>query len=730
MNDSDGSDGPEAAPKPDEPPPPADPPREAEADSPVEPAAEAEAPVEPAAEAEAPVEPAAKVEAPVEPAAEVEAPVEPAAKVEAEETSEDKPAKKRRKKRRRKRDAHGHLEPTGKYLAALALAALGVVYGDIGTSPLYALRECFHGPHAIPLTHDNVFGVLSLIFWSLILVISIKYLGYVMRADHDGEGGILALMALACPPDAKGRRGPLLMVLIGVFGSALLYGDGVITPAISVLSAVEGIEVVTPAFKHYVLPITIVILVALFAIQSRGTARVGVAFGPITLVWFAVIGLLGLHNISDRPDVFGAINPAYAVTFFLDNHWEGFVVLGSVFLVVTGGEALYADMGHFGPRPIRVTWFALVLPCLLLNYLGQGALLLERPHAAAHPFYRMAPGWALIPLVVLATMATCIASQAVISGAFSLSRQAVMLNYLPRVRIDHTSSRQIGQIYVPAINWFLMLMTIALVLGFRTSSGLAAAYGIAVTATMVITTVLAYRVATRRWGWSPWLAGGVSALFVVIDCAFFGSNLLKVADGGWFPLALAFLGLVLMTTWKRGREILSERMAEITVPWKEFAERIHELIRVPGTAIYMTSVPDAAPPALVHNTEHNHVLHEQTVLLMIQTEERPRIADSKRLTIEDIGDGCLRVIGRFGFTESPHIPKLLELASAQHGLDFDMDETTFVLGRETLLATKRPGMAIWREELFAAMSRNALRATAFFHIPPDRVMEIGVQIEL
>jgi KUP system potassium uptake protein len=623
-----------------------------------------------------------------------------------------------------------HAPPTGKYLAALSLAALGVVYGDIGTSPLYAIRECFHGPHAIPPTPANVLGVLSLIFWSLVIVISVKYLAYVMRADHDGEGGILALMALACPPDAKGRRGPMVMILLGVFGSALLYGDGVITPAISVLSAVEGLEVAAPALHSFILPITIGILVGLFAIQRRGTERVGVAFGPVTLVWFIVLGVLGVRAIASRPEVItSAINPANAVSFFLANHWHGFVVLGSVFLVVTGGEALYADMGHFGARPIRVTWFTVVLPCLLINYMGQSALLLEKPSAASNPFYLLAPEWALFPLILLATMATVIASQAVISGAFSLSRQAVMLNYLPRMKIEHTSSREIGQIYVPTINWAMLIVTILLVLEFRSSSRLAAAYGIAVTATMVITSILAYRVATRNWGWSPWVAGSITAVFVVADLAFFGSNLLKIADGGWFPLALGLAVMTLMTTWKKGREILAERIAEITVPWGEFSKTIGQLIRVPGTAIYMTSQRDGTPPALMHNALHNRVLHEQTLFVMIQTEDRARIALSDRLSIEDVGNGCKRLTGRYGFTESPDIPALLEYAHTK-GLVIDMDKTTFVLGRETLLATPRPGMALWREHLFAAMSRNAQRATTFFNIPPDRVMEIGVQIEL
>jgi KUP system potassium uptake protein len=562
----------------------------------------------------------------------------------------------------------------------------------------------------------------------LILVISIKYLLYVMRADHHGEGGILALMALACPARADSQRGPLVLVALGLFGAALLYGDGMITPAISVLGAVEGLEIAAPSLAEYVVPITIAILIGLFLVQRHGTARVGATFGPIIMIWFLVLATLGIRQIAAHPGVVWALSPTHAVEFFVVNRAHGVVVLGAVFLVVTGGEALYADMGHFGARPIRITWFTVVLPALMINYLGQGALLLAHPEAAANPFYNMAPTWALYPLLGLAAMATVIASQAVISGAFSLSRQAVMLGYLPRLRIVHTSSKEVGQIYIPVVNWFLMFATIGLVLGFRSSSRLAAAYGIAVTTTMVITTVLAYRVAHRDWKWGA-LAVAATAVFLVIDLLFFGANAVKFVDGGWFPLAVAAGVFVLMTTWKRGRAILADRYVEKAIPWNELVELVADAHRVPGTAVYMTSSFEGAPPALVQNTRHNHVVHERVVLLTIETLEMPRVAEAERLRVERLDNGFVRLAGRYGFSESPSVPELLRVAAAQ-GVDVEMDKTTFFLGRETLLATLRPGMALWRERLFATMSRNAHRATAYFDIPPDRVMEVGSQIEL
>jgi KUP system potassium uptake protein len=623
--------------------------------------------------------------------------------------------------------SHFRQEPRGKYLAGLCLAALGIVYGDIGTSPLYALRECFHGEHAVPPTHDNVLGVLSLVFWSLTIVICVKYLGYVLRADNRGEGGILALMALATR-GAKASRTQTAVVLAGLFGAALLYGDGMITPAISVLSAVEGLQIAAPALGHFVLPITVVILVGLFWIQKHGTAGVGVVFGPITLVWFAVLSVLGISQILEQPQVLLGLSPAYGAAFLLHHGFLGFLVLGSVFLVVTGGEALYADMGHFGPRPIRLTWFGLVFPALLLNYFGQGALLLSNPATAENPFYLMAPSWALYPMLVLSTLATIIASQAVISGAFSLTRQAMMLGFWPRARIQHTSSREIGQIYVPTINWALMLATIALVLGFKSSSNLAAAYGIAVTTTMIITALLAYVVARRLWGWNRLAAGSVTALFLTVDLTFFGANIIKIEQGGWFPLGVAALVFALMTTWKKGRTLLGERIRASIVPLSDFFELMHiELpARVPGTAVFMTSNAEGTPPALLHNFHHNRVVHEQVILLTIVTEEVAYVQDSERAEVEELREGFVRVVARYGFMEDPDI---IELLARKDTPTPPIEYTTFFLGRETLLAQGR-SMVRWRERLFSFMSRNALTATAFFNVPPDRVVELGSQVEL
>lgn len=610
--------------------------------------------------------------------------------------------------------------------------ALGVVYGDIGTSPLYAIRECFHGPHAIALTRDNVLGVLSLIFWSLVLVISVKYLVFVLRADNRGEGGILALMALISPhrPLARGRR-RWLVLMLGLFGAALLYGDGMITPAISVLSAFEGLEIATPVLRPYVIPVTIVVLVCLFAFQRRGTARVGAVFGPVVLLWLATLAILGLIQIAREPSVLAALSPLPGARFFIHNGWAGFLVLGAVFLVVTGGEALYADMGHFGARPIRLGWFGAALPGLLLNYFGQGALLLHEPDAVVNPFYHLVPRWALPLLIVIATAATIIASQAVISGAYSLTRQAVLLGYSPRLRIDHTSSEEIGQIYMPGINWALMLSAVALVIGFGSSSNLAAAYGVAVTSTMLITTLLLFVVARQRWGWSWLAASALTVLFLIVDVAFFGANILKVPHGGWFPLVIGAGIYTLMATWKRGREILKSRLEAQAIPLRMVLEDLEAdpPHRVPGTAVYMVSTPDATPPALVHNLTHNKVLHEQVIFLSVLTEEVPFVDRSDRLELETIGAGFHTVKVRYGFMQDPNVPLVLRQLT-EHGLDLAPDATTYFLGRETILASEQPGMARWREKLFAFMSRNALRATAFFQIPPEQVFEVGVQVEI
>ena len=613
------------------------------------------------------------------------------------------------------------------HLSGLALGALGVVYGDIGTSPLYALRECFLGSHSVEPTRLNVLGVMSLIFWSLIIVISIKYLVFVMRADNRGEGGILALMALI---RTDGRRGWILVAL-GLFGAALLYGDGMITPAISVLSAVEGLEVATNFFNPYIIPITIAILVGLFVIQSRGTEGIGKLFGPVMMIWFATLAILGLRWIIREPAVLAAVNPAYAVRFFAHNGLQGFLVLGSVFLVVTGGEALYADMGHFGRRPIRIAWFALVLPSLMLNYFGQSALLLSAPKDVEHPFYSMAPSWALYPLVVLATAATVIASQAVISGAFSLTRQAVQLGYSPRFEIVQTSDEAIGQIYIPAVNWVLMIATIGLVLGFRESTNLAAAYGIAVTTTMVITTVLAFVVEREVWGWSTLAAGALTASFLVLDLAYFGANVVKIPHGGWFPLVVAGLIYLLMATWKQGRRILADRLREEALPIEDFVRNIKpdSPPRVPGTAVFLTTNPAGTPTTLLHNLKHNKVLHETVVLMTVITEEVPWVSEEDRVVVESLDKGVYRLTARYGFTQDPRAQDVLDCAR-EDGLFLDMMKTTFFLGRETLIPSSRPGMHRWQKRLFALMSRNAQRFTDFFRIPPNRVVELGMQVSL
>jgi KUP system potassium uptake protein len=618
-------------------------------------------------------------------------------------------------------------QPRGRYLAGLALGALGVVYGDIGTSPLYALRECFHGSHGVAVTPDNVYGVLSLVVWSLTLIVSIKYLSYVLRADNKGEGGILALMALASSRVVSSEKRAVLAVL-GLFGSALLYGDGAITPAISVISAVEGLQIAAPALEHFVLPITIAVLIGLFAIQRHGSARVGALFGPVMVVWFSVLALLGLVNIAQHPGVLTSLSPHHAARFFAHNGKAGILVLGAVFLVVTGGEALYADLGHFGRRPIRLAWFTLVLPALLLNYLGQGALLASDPSALENPFFRMAPSWALLPLIGLSTVATVIASQALISGVYSLTNQATMLGFMPRMRVQHTSAHERGQIYVPGVNWLLMLAAISLVLGFKSSSNMAAAYGVAVTMTMVITTVLAYALVRNGWGWSLPKALGVTALFLIPELFFVGANLTKIGDGGWFPLLVGAGLFAIMTTWKRGRAVLGQRFAEKLLPLADFCELLYveRPARVPGTAVFMTSSGSGTPPPLLHNFLHNRVVHQRILLLTIVTTDDARVEEAQRCDVEELEQGFVRVVARFGFVERPDVPKLL----LSRNLINSLEHTTFFLGRETMVATDRPGMARWRIHLFAFLTRNSMPATRFFAIPPDRVMEIGTQIEL
>jgi len=616
-------------------------------------------------------------------------------------------------------------------LSVLCMTALGVVYGDIGTSPLYALRECFFGSHAVPVTQDNVLGVLSLIFWSLVIVVTLKYHVYVLRADNRGEGGILALLALVHSAIQGESRKKLVLVALGLFGAALLYGDGMITPAISVLSAIEGLKIATPLFEPYVIPITIVILIGLFLFQRQGTQGVGAVFGPVILIWFLTLAFLGLSNLLRHPSVLGAINPVHGIHFFLRNGFHGYLVLGAVFLVATGGEALYADLGHFGELPIQIDWFSLVGPSLLLNYFGQGALLLSNPEAARNPFYLMAPSWALYPLVILAAMATVIASQAVISGVFSLTRQAVQLGYAPRVNIVHTSSREIGQIYIPGANWGLMLATIALVIGFKSSTNLAAAYGVAVTTTMIITTILAYFVSRYLWGWKRSVALAVTGAFLIVDLAFFGANFVKVAQGGWFPLLIGLAVYILFATWKKGRELLASRLQQGMLPLEEFVKDVKStgITRVPGTAIFLNSDPYGTPIALLHNIKHNRVLHEQNITVTIQSEEIPHVPSKERMHAEDLGENFYRVTLRYGFMEDPDVPSVLRRLS-KNGLKIDPSTATYVLSRNTLVPTEKPGMALWRERLFVFLSRNASRPTEFFRLPPNRVVELGMQIEI
>jgi KUP system potassium uptake protein len=618
-----------------------------------------------------------------------------------------------------------------KYKAGLLLGALGVVYGDIGTSPLYALRECFYGSSKVPVTHDNILGVLSLFFWSLMTIVSVKYLVFVMRANNKGEGGDLALLALAFPDREHPRRGTGIVILLGVFGAALLYGDGMITPAVSILGAIEGLTVATPVFKPYIVWITVAIIVGLFSFQRIGTGTVGSIFGPIMLVWFLVIAVLGIRGIARTPEVLLAFNPVVGIRFLVTNGWMGFLVLGAVFLCVTGAEALYADMGHFGIQPIRRAWFWFVFPALLLNYFGQGALLLKNPAAAANPFYFLAPPWAVYPLVILATAAAVIASQALISGAYSLTMQAIQLGYFPRLVIQHTSHAEKGQIYMPQVNWALMVACVGLVVGFRTSSNLAAAYGIAVTLTMAITTVLFYFAAQRLWGWSPWVAGLVCSAFLIIEGSFLAANALKIAHGGWFPLVVGAAIFTLMATWKTGRRILRAKLAAATLPYEIFLDDVkaNPPVRVPGTAVFMSGSAEGTPIALLHNLKHNKVLHERVIILTAATRDVPYVNEADRVKLQKSEHGFYRVLGYFGFMEEPNVPRLLELCQ-KDGLDYKPEQTTFFLSRETIIPTKRPGMALWRERLFAMMSRNAQHATTFFRLPVNRVVELGMQVEL
>ncbi len=625
-----------------------------------------------------------------------------------------------------------HAPATGKRLVVLTLTALGVVYGDIGTSPLYAFRECFRPEYGIHPEPGNILGVLALILWSLVLVVSVKYIVFILRADNRGEGGILALLALLLQHGRRSadKRRRLMLVALGLFGAALLYGDGVITPAISVLSAVEGLEVVTPRMTPFVVPITVVILFALFMVQRSGTARVGIAFGPTMLLWFLTIAGLGLRSIAQTPSVLAAVHPSYAVQFFREHGRAGFLTLGAVVLCVTGAEALYADMGHFGKRPIRIAWFGVVLPALVLNYFGQGALLLRVPGAAENPFYLLASPALQLPLLFIATAAAVIASQALISGAFSLTQQSIQLGYSPRMQIIHTSKSEAGQIFIPEINKALVVGCLLLVLAFKSSSALSAAYGIAVTGTMAITTLLFAVVARTRWHWSLLHVGVITAAFLFVDLSFLLANAVKIEHGGWVPIVIAGGVYTLMSTWKRGRTALNEIQAKGALPLDTFLGSIvkNPPVRVRGTAVFMTSSPDGVPVVLLHHLKHNKMLHETVVLLSVQTRGIPEVRPEQALTFEPLGEGFYRVIANYGFMQHPNIPEILAMAAAR-GVPVPPMDTSYYLGRERLVLTGQSRLSRWRKSLFALMSRNARSATEFFHIPPNRVVELGAQIE-
>ena len=622
-------------------------------------------------------------------------------------------------------DHHGHQQS----LLKLAIGAVGVVFGDIGTSPLYAFKETFAGHHPLGLSTVSIYGVISLIFWTMMLVVTLKYVSVIMRADNRGEGGSLALIALISrlsPGDTRSAQ----LVLLGVMATALFFGDAIITPAMSVLSAVEGITVVEARMQPLVVPIAIAILLGLFLFQSRGTAKVGAIFGPIVLIYFATLAVLGISNIMANPDILWALNPWYAFQFIAAMPGAAFLALGSVVLAVTGAEALYADMGHFGRNPIRLAWFALVLPALMINYLGQGALLTAHPEAVSNPFFLMAPDWARLPLVVLATLATIIASQAVISGAFSVTQQAIQLGFLPRMKIVHTSASAFGQIYIPAVNWALLVLVMFLVLAFQSSSNLAAAYGIAVTGTMLIDTLLVGVLVLTIWRWPAWWAAPLLAIFLIVDFAYFASNLTKVPDGGWFPLVIGIIGFTGLTTWSRGRALMQERLRDSSMPMEVFIKSAAAAAtRVPGTAVFMTTSPVGVPQALLHNLKHNKILHERIMILTVVIDEVPYVSDEDRIGVRDLGGGFYRILVRYGFMQEIDIPAVLKKVE-NCGPKLKMMETSFFLSRQTLLASDKPGMAIWREHLFSWMMRNAESAMDFFKLPTNRVVELGSQVEI
>lgn len=616
-------------------------------------------------------------------------------------------------------------------LIGLTLAAIGIVYGDIGTSPLYTMKEVFSAEHGLPLTEANIFGVVSLILWGLFIIVAVKYVTLILRADNRGEGGIMALTALALESVGKSSRWQFLLLILGLFGAALFYGDGVITPAISVLSAIEGLEVATPAFNPYVVPITLVVLIGLYSVQSKGTAGIGKWFGPIMLIWFFALAAMGLYNIIRSPVILGALNPWHAVHFLMEYRWLAFLALGAVVLAFTGAEALYADMGHFGSKPIRVAWFMIVFPALGLNYLGQGALLLTNPAAVSNPFYQQLGAWSVYPLVVLSAVATVIASQATISGTFSMTKQAISLGLLPRMNIVHTSSNEIGQIYIPAVNWLQLAVVIAAVVGFSSSSNLASAYGIAVTGTMLVTSLLTFFVIRYGWKLNPLLCFVATGFFLTIDFAFFSANVLKIIHGGWFPLVLGITMFTVMVTWKRGRELVFENLKKHAIPLEDFLSSLFISLptRVAGTAIFLRGEADGVPHALLHNLSHNKIIHDRVVFLTLHNKEIPWVPMADRIKITDLSHECYQIDVNYGFKDEPDIPKVLEQCAAQ-GLKFEPMETSYFIARQTIISRPGSGMAFWREMLFVAMSRNASDAADYYQIPPNRVIEVGSQVEI
>jgi KUP system potassium uptake protein len=617
-------------------------------------------------------------------------------------------------------------------MPGLVTAAIGIVFGDIGTSPLYAMKEAFSPEHGIQFTDGAILGVVSLLFWAIALVVAVKYVLFVMRADNNGEGGALALMVMSLRNVRRGTRFATVLIMLGIFGACMFYGDAVITPAMSVLSAVEGLEVASPRLGHYVVPIVLVIVTVLFFLQKRGTEAVGKLFGPVMLLWFLSLAALGVYHIAQKPVILEAINPVHAFRFISAHALQAYVVLGSVFLVLTGAEALYADMGHFGARPIRIGWYGIVMPSLMLNYFGQGALLMASPHARSNPFFLMAPDWATLPLVILATVAAVIASQAVISGAFSLTSQAIQLGYVPRMKIQHTSDRAIGQIYIPLVNWSLYFIVVCIVLGFRSSDNLAAAYGIAVVTTMVITTMLVGVVMLRVWKWRKRLVIPIVTLFMVVDLAFFGANVIKIEEGGWLPLGVGVLLFFLLTTWSKGRQIVKDRTAADGIPLQPFLKGLlaHPPHRVSGTAIYLTGSETLVPVSLLHNLKHNKILHERTIFMTFLTRDVPYIDDDQRYFFKPFDGGLFLVKAVYGFNETPDVDRVLKYLEREHDMTFELMDTSFFLARETVVPTQLPGMSLWRERVFAWMHQNAAKPTDFFSIPANRVVELGTKIEI